>query len=204
MAAILNAAVMVRKLVFQRQTEVPDLSAPPDQERVTLRRFFGRRLTRDRSVFDRPELRIAIPAVQGFSIEEVAWLRRLKNRCARADRHQATHQCDRHENAQQIGESSRCKLLWANWIRVSERPQGNVAHILRPSITPFRVKARLKVRRKILSLDHQRSLCGETSERINRCRAYAGILVKPVVLAERRPWLVQYAQGDMLNDRLQA
>jgi hypothetical protein len=54
-AAVLNARVAADDLVLQRQLEIADITAAPDDERVAFGRLFGRCLTGDRSVANAPE-----------------------------------------------------------------------------------------------------------------------------------------------------
>ena len=66
----LNAAVGGIDAVLDLQLEIGRLAAAPDQEAVFFQRVLGSRLTHDRAAFDAPELRIAIPALQGGSVED--------------------------------------------------------------------------------------------------------------------------------------
>lgn len=70
LAAILNARVTTDDLEFQSKLKIVDRPTSPDDERVAFRRLVLGGDTGDRSILHRPELRIPIPPVQRFAIED--------------------------------------------------------------------------------------------------------------------------------------
>src|SRR5699024_10038361 len=71
-APVLHTAVagLARQLVLHLQLEIPRRSAAPDAKDVVLRLMVRTRLASHHTVLHSPELRIAIPALQGFAVED--------------------------------------------------------------------------------------------------------------------------------------
>src|SRR4030095_3837642 len=69
-ASDLDAAVGGIDPVLDLQLEVRRLAAAPDDEVFFLERVVGRGLADDRAAFHAPELRVAVPTLQGGSVED--------------------------------------------------------------------------------------------------------------------------------------
>ena len=71
-AAVLDARITVDDADFQTQFKIVQFPRAPDQKRVLLAGIFRRGLPGDGSIFDRPEIGIAIPPGEIFAVED--WL----------------------------------------------------------------------------------------------------------------------------------
>lgn len=69
-AAVLDAGVSADNAVREPQLEIVDLTLTPDNERVSLGRIFGGRAAGNGAVLDRPELCVAVPAIELLSVED--------------------------------------------------------------------------------------------------------------------------------------
>ena len=68
--AVLDPGVAADHAELHFQLEVVRLALAPDEERVALGRVLPRGLAGDGAVFDPPELRVAVPAVQRLAVED--------------------------------------------------------------------------------------------------------------------------------------
>ena len=70
LAAILHAGIAADNLKLQPQLKIADFALSPDEKGVSLRRLLGSGLAGNRAVFDAPEVRVAIPALERLAVEE--------------------------------------------------------------------------------------------------------------------------------------
>src|SRR5262249_24880521 len=94
-AAVLNAGVPADDLVLQTQLKVIELSVAPDDERVPVGLIVVGGAARYRAVGDRPELGIAVPAVEARAVEDEFITGLVVGRSHGRSRRQRGDQCQR-------------------------------------------------------------------------------------------------------------
>ena len=70
LAAILNARITADDAEFELQFEIAEFPVLPDQKSIPLGGILCGCLTGDRSIFNSPEIRVPIPSLERFSIED--------------------------------------------------------------------------------------------------------------------------------------